>query len=152
MKIEITQISPTSNEVKELFKLLDAHNMTHCLPEECHLTQPDELERVSSILLGILCNGTLCGMAGLKFFDDYAEITRMFVLEEYRGRGLAVLLLNELERVAAHRRKASLKLETSDQFENAYHLYLKNGFNLCEPFGEYKHATYQHSYMEKLMS
>jgi len=152
MKVEIKKISPTGKEVKKLFKLLDAHNMTYCPPEECHLTQPDELERVSSILFGIFCDGSLSGMGGLKFIDDYAEVSRMFVLEEYRGKGLAFILLKELEREAIHRNKTSLKLETSDKFENAYRLYLKYGFNLCKPFGEYRHAIYQHSYMEKKLS
>jgi len=149
MKIAIKKITPTDDEVKKLFKLLDAHNMIHCPPEECHLTQPDELERISSILFGVFCGETLCGMAGLKFIDDYAEVSRMFILEEYRGKGFAVRLLNELEGEARHRRKKCLKLETSDKFEAAYRLYLKYGFNLCKPFGEYIHVTYQHSYMEK---
>ena len=91
-------------------------------------------------------------MGGLRFFGDYAEVTRMFVLEEHRGKGLATRLLDELENEAIRRKKSFLRLETSNRFENAYRLYLKHGFNLCEPFGEYAHATYQHSYMEKAIS
>lgn len=149
MKVEIKPITPTSNEAKRLFKLLDAHNMTYCPPEECHLTQPNELEQVSSILLGMFCDGVLCGMGGLKFIDDYAEVSRMYILEEHRGKGLAVRLLNELEREAARKGKTVLKLETSDKFKSAYRLYLKYGFNLCEPFGGYIYESYQHTYMEK---
>jgi len=149
MKLEIKPIIPTSNEAKRLFKLLDAHNTTYHPPEECHLTQPNELKQVSSILLGMFCDGVLCGMGGLKFIDDYAEVSRMYILEEHRGKGLAVRLLNALEREAASKGQTLLKLETSDKFESAYRLYLKYGFNLCEPFGEYIHEAYQHTYMEK---
>ena len=123
--------------------------MTYCPPEECHLTQAKELDQLSSILLGVFCDGILCGMGGIKFNDEYAEVSRMFILEEQRGKGLAVSLLNALEREAASRGKSDLKLETSDKFESAYRLYLKYGFNLCEPFGGYVDETYQHTYMEK---
>lgn len=151
MNVEIKQILPTDHEVKELFKLLDTHNMTHVPPEECHLTQPDEMKKVESILLGIFNDEALCGMGGLRFFDDYAEVTRMFVLEEHRGKGLATRLLGELEIEAMRRNKSFLRLETSHRFEHAYRLYLKHGFHLCEPFGAYAHATHQHAYMEKKM-
>ena len=149
MEIAIKKISPTYQQSRSLFKLLDVHNMAHCPPEECHLTQPDEWDRIDSILLGVFCDGTLCGMGGLKFGDDYAEVSRMFILEGYRGKGLAVRLLGELEKEAMNRGKLTLKLETSDKFENAFRLYLKYGFNRCEPFGEYVHAMHQHVYMEK---
>lgn len=149
MEIAIKQISPTHQQSRRLFRLLDTHNMTHCPPEECHLTQPDELDQVDSILLGVFCDGMLCGMGGLKFIDDYAEVSRMYLLEGYRGKRLAVRLLNQLEKEAINRGKFILKLETSDKFENAFRLYLKYGFNFCEPFGDYIHATHQHTYMEK---
>jgi putative acetyltransferase len=149
MKVNVKKISPMNKEAKKLFKLLDAHNVSHCPPEECHLTQPEELEQANSILLGIFSGGALCGMGGLKFIDDYAEVSRMFILEEYRGNGLAVRLLNELEKEAVNRGRAVLRLETSDKFKKAFRLYLKYGFNQCEPFGEYINATYKHTYMEK---
>lgn len=149
MNVEIKPIIPTSNEAKRLFKLLDVHNISYCPPEECHLTQPNELGQISSILLGIFYKGVLCGMGALKFFDDYAEVSRMYILEEYRGKGFAVRLLNALEKEASSRGKTVLKLETSDKFKSACHLYLKYDFKLCEPFGKYIHEAYQHTYMEK---
>jgi putative acetyltransferase len=148
MDIEIKKVSPTNDEVRELFELLDSHNMSHCPPEVCHLTQPEELKEATSILLGVFCNGNLSGMGGLKFYDEYAEVTRMYLKEEYRGKGLAVKLLSELEKEALGRGLATLKLETSDKFRRAYQLYLKYGFTLCEPFGEYLEKPYN-TYMEK---
>ena len=149
MKVNVKKISPMNKEAKKLFKLLDAHNVSHCPPEKCHLTQPEELEQANSILLGMLCDGVLCGMGGLKFIDDYAEVSRMFISEEYRGNGLAVRLLNELEKEAVNRGAAVLRLETSDKFKKAFRLYQKYGFKQCEPFGEYINTTYKHTYMEK---
>jgi len=147
MKVDIIEISPRDSEVRELFKLLDAHNMSHCPPEICHLTQPDELEKISSILLGAYYDGVLCGMGGLKFYDDYAEVTRMYVKERFRGNKLSPKLLKELELKALEKDKSILKLETSDKFKKALNLYKQYGFRLCEPFGEYIEKPYN-TYME----
>ena len=125
----IKEISPSSHEAKVLFKLLDEHNMSHCPPEICHLTQPEELESINSVLLGIYCDETLAGMGGLKLYTQYAEVTRMYVKPEYRGNGLAVKLLEELEKIAITHGHEVLKLETSEKFKSAYQLYLNYGFN-----------------------
>ncbi len=148
MKIEITEISPCYDNVRELFRLLDTHNMSHHPPEVCHLTQPEELQEVRSILLGIFCDGELCGMGALKFFDDYAEVTRMFVKEAYRGNGLAGKLLDELAKVALTNGLTVLRLETSEKFRSAVRLYQNYGFHFCEPFGEYVNKPLN-TYMEK---
>lgn len=145
MKIEIKKISPSAPAVLGLFRLLDEHNISHVPPEICHLTQAKELENTSSVLLGVFCDGALAGMGGLKFRKGYAEVTRMFMKPEFRGKGLAVRLLNEMESIAAGRGLASQKLETSEKFAPACRLYLRYGFELCAPFGEYvdrAHNTY----------
>jgi len=147
MEIDVIEISPSDSEARGLFKLLDSHNMSHCPPEICHLTQPEELEKISSILLGVYCDGVLCGMGGLKFYDAYAEVTRMYVKEEFRGNKLSPRLLKELELNALKKNKAVLKLETSDKFKKAFSLYKQYGFKLCEPFGEYIEKPYN-TYME----
>lgn len=151
MKVDVVEISPSHSEVRELFTLLDSHNMSHCSPEVCHLTQPEELEKINAVLLGAYCNGVLCGMGGLKFYDDYAEVTRMYVKEEFRGNKLSPRLLKELELKALEKGKSILKLETNDKFEKAISLYEQYGFNECEPFGEYVDRPYN-TYMEMKIS
>jgi len=147
MKVDVIEISPSDNEVRNLFKLLDAHNMSHCPPEICHLTQPEELEITDSILLGAYCEGVLCGMGGLKFYDGYAEVTRMYIKEEFRGNKLSPRLLKKLELKALEKGKSMLKLETSEKFKKAFSFYKQYGFKLCDPFGEYIEKPYN-TYME----
>lgn len=148
MEIEIREISPSNPEVRELFRLLDEHNMSYCPPETCHLTRPEELQNAESVLLGVFVDGALVGTGGLKLKDDYAEITRMFLKPEVRGHGLAVRLLDALEAIAQNKHYQSLMLETSEKFEPAYRLYLRHGFQLCEPFGEYVDKAHN-TYMKK---
>lgn len=151
MEIAIREISPSGLEVRELFRLLDAHNLSHCPPEVCHLTQPEELENAESVLLGVFGDGVLLGTGGLKLKSGYAEITRMFLKPEARGKGLAVQLLEALEAIAESKNYPCLMLETSQAFEPAYRLYLKYGFELCEPFGEYVNKAHN-TYMRKKVS
>jgi putative acetyltransferase len=148
MKVEIREISPASREVRELFRLLDAHNLSHCPAEICHLTQPEELQNDRSVLLGVFCDGELAGTGGLKLRAGYAEITRMFLKPEARGKGLAVRLLDALETIAGNGGYAYLMLETSEKFEPAMRLYMRYGFESCEPFGEYVSKAHN-TYMKK---
>jgi len=148
MEAAIKKVSPSDPDIQKLFTLLDEHNLSYCPPEVCHLTQPDELEFSNAILLGVFSDGVLAGMGGLKFYADYAEVTRMFILPEFRGNRLGVQLLSELETVASNHNYDYLKLETSEQFKPAYQLYLGYGFRLCAPFGEYVNKVHN-TYMEK---
>lgn len=151
MKAELKEIPPSNHEAQELFQLLDEHNLSYCPPEVCHLTQPEQLENINSVLLGVYCGETLVGMGGLKLYVEYAEITRMFIKPIYRGNGFAVQLLEELETIAKSKNYKLLKLETSDKFKSAYRLYLRYGFEICAPFGEYIHKAHN-TYMEKKIS
>ncbi len=144
----IRKISPLAADAQELFQLLDQHNMSHCSPEVCHLTQPEELERIHSVLLGVYEGEALVGMGGLKLYPEYAEVTRMYLRPEVRGRGIAARLLGELEALAKSEGYPFLRLETSEKFKAAFQLYLKYGFELCAPFGEYVNKPYN-TYMEK---
>ncbi len=147
-QILIKEVSPGEKEVVSLFRLLDAHNRSHCPPEICHLTQPEELQEYDHVLVGAFSDNRLCGMGGLKFFADYAEVTRMYVREEYQGRKIGCAILKTLESIAKARGADALKLETSVKFEKAVNLYTKYGFKYCEPFGEYVHKAHN-TYMEK---
>lgn len=148
METEIREVSPSNPEVREIFRLLDAHNMSHCPPDICHLTQPEELQNAPSVLLGVFHKGALVGTGALKLKTDYAEITRMFLKPEVRGKGLAVALLTALEAIAGNNHYPYLMLETSEKFEPAYRLYTRYGFELCEPFGEYVSKAHN-TYMKK---
>ena len=66
----------------------------------------------------------------------------MFVSPQYRGRGVAQLILDELIKWARQNNIKKVCLETGDKFEAAIHFYKKNGFQVCEPFGQYKYEKH----------
>jgi putative acetyltransferase len=141
-------ISPLRDDVRALMDRLNKHNLSHCPPEICHLATPEQLATTDCIMFGAFIEGCLCGMGAIKFMTGYGEITRMFVADEFRGRGVAKEILGCLIQCAVDRGLASVKLETSTKFISAVRLYKASGFTLCPPFGEYVNSSHN-TYMEK---
>lgn len=72
--------------------------------------------------LGI--KASMTGTAGAKV----CELTRMYLLPEYRGKGEGGRMLSEALRVAASLGFSTVELETAPVFGAAIRLYRKNGF------------------------
>ena len=78
------------------------------------------------------------GCGGVQFFGaEYGEIKRMFVRPQFRGLGLAKMMLNHLELHARERSIYVLRLETGIHQQEAMRLYEKMGYRNIPPFGEY---------------
>jgi putative acetyltransferase len=77
-----------------------------------------------------------CG-AIREYSDTTTEVKRMFVLPEYRGKGIAGKVLSELEKWAAESGYTECVLETGKRQPEAIRLYQKSGYNLIPNFGKY---------------
>ncbi|WP_067811597.1 GNAT family N-acetyltransferase [Actinomadura kijaniata] len=71
------------------------------------------------------------------FRDGDAELKRMYVVPEARGRGLARRMLAELERTARGAGRRRLVLETGTMQPEAIALYESAGYAEVPPFGFY---------------
>lgn len=82
--------------------------------------------------------------AGCGAFKEYApgtvEIKRMFVSAEHRGKGIALLVLKNLEQWAASLNYKTCILETGKKQPEAISLYLKAGYLIIPNYGQYKDA------------
>ncbi len=78
--------------------------------------------------------GRAVGCAALVRGADWAEVKRMFVLAELRGRGVGRRLLEAVERAAEGQ---TLRLETGIWQAEAIALYKGAGFVERGPFGGY---------------
>lgn len=74
------------------------------------------------------------------FTDGDAELKRMFVVPEARGRGLARVLLAELEASAAAAGRRRMVLETGQRQPEAIALYRSCGYTEVAKFGYYAEA------------
>jgi putative acetyltransferase len=83
-------------------------------------------------------NGIALGCGAFKEYEsNVAEIKRMFVLPEQRGKGIAAKILYEIEMWAKDLGYRSAILETSQKLESAIVLYKKSGYQIIENYGQY---------------
>ena len=78
------------------------------------------------------------GCAALRRLDDRrAEVKRVFVRPEYRGRGIARQMMGRLEDLARRQGYAELVLETGRPLTAAVALYRVLGYGEMPPYGPY---------------
>jgi GNAT superfamily N-acetyltransferase len=81
-------------------------------------------------------NPVACG--ALKHFSNgTAEIKRMFVLQEQRGKGLSKKILAELEKISIKLGYKRAVLETGLKQPEAISLYRSNGYIPIKCYGKY---------------
>ncbi|MET9551335.1 GNAT family N-acetyltransferase [Streptomyces sp. NPDC006645] len=73
------------------------------------------------------------------YSDGDAEIKRMYVTVEARGRGLARRVLALLEEDARAAGRTRMVLETGTMQPEAIALYRSSGYTDCSKFGHYRH-------------
>ena len=80
-------------------------------------------------------DGSPIGCGGIRMEDAAtAELKRMYVVPEERGRGIAAELVARLERMAAERGATRMVLDTTPRMETAVRLYQRLGYVRREPF------------------
>ncbi|MGW5097052.1 GNAT family N-acetyltransferase [Streptomyces nodosus] len=72
------------------------------------------------------------------YLDGDAELKRMYVIEELRGRGLARRILAALEEDARAAGRTRMVLETGTKQPEAVALYASSGYEPCAKFGYYR--------------
>lgn len=83
-------------------------------------------------------NGTAVACGALKHFDDItAEIKRMYVMPEHRGKGISKLILKQLEAYAKELNYQRLVLETGLKQPEAISLYEKSGYKPLKCYGQH---------------
>lgn len=81
---------------------------------------------------------TPIGCGAFKPFDEKTvEVKRMYVLPEWRGKGVAPKILAELETWASELRYTRCVLETGLRMPDAVAFYTKNGYARIPNFGQY---------------
>jgi putative acetyltransferase len=83
-------------------------------------------------------DGVPAGCGGVQFFGtEYGELKRMFVRPQFRGLGLAKLMLQHLEQYTRDHHIPLLRLETGIHQKEAIGLYERMGFQNIPRFGDY---------------
>lgn len=83
-------------------------------------------------------NNKPVGCGCFKPFDEKTvEIKRMFVLPEFRGKGISKIVLGNLEEWASELGYSKSVLETGKGQPEAIGLYQKMGYTVIDNFGQY---------------
>lgn len=121
------------NLVKALDKDLDARYGE----QQAFFNQFNKLTHIKNVVVAY-ADETPIGCAAFKEYEPgVAEIKRMFVDSELRGRGIAAQILIELEKWAVELAYQTSILETGNKQQEAIRLYHKCGYEITENYGDY---------------
>jgi putative acetyltransferase len=110
-------------------------------PESKHALDLDGLRIPEITFWTMIEDGQIVGCGAIKLLGhDHAEIKSMRVASTHRRRGVASALLRHIIAESRRMEVSRLSLETGSfaHFEAARRLYLKHGFEFCDPFGDYE--------------
>lgn len=137
MPLAIAPESPLSPDGRALIAASQGALLEVFAPDEIFSFSPEELAGPEvAFLVARDGNGPL-GCVAMVDCGDYAEVKRLFVPPEGRGRGLARHLMAELETRARAAGKRWVRLETGDALVAAVALYQSLGYRVRGPFGGY---------------
>ncbi len=91
-----------------------------------------------------------CG-AIKEFGPGVMEVKRMFTLPGYRGKGLASMVLKELEQWAMELGYSKCILETGKRQVEAIDFYKKNNYEVIPNFGQYAGVEYSICFEKNLL-
>lgn len=120
-----------------LVKLLDADLAIRDGREHAFYSQFNKIDKIKHVIVAYE-KETLLGCGSIKEYGPgMMEIKRMYVMPEYRKKGIASRVLSELEKWAGELSYSKCILETGKFQPEAIALYKKNGYNLIPNYGQY---------------
>lgn len=136
--IKLIRTNSENSDFKKLVTELDADLAKRDGDDHAFYAQFNSIENLKESVVAY-DDGNAVGCGAIKSFEKGAvEVKRMYTLPSSRGKGIATKILNELEVWAKELRFSSTVLETGKRQPEAISLYLKNGYQIIENYGQYK--------------
>lgn len=137
MSVVIEQLSAPTDDARTLIEELDAELNGAYDPDQCHGLSIARVFQPGVAFFVARLDGEPVGCGGVAFDDGFAELKRMYVRPQVRGRNVAQTMLARLEDEARSRGVSRLVLETGDVQHAALRFYERAGFTRCSAFGAY---------------
>lgn len=135
---KIIRTDSSNPDFRALVELLDQDLRIRDGEEHAFYATYNTLDKIGHVVV-VYLDDRAVGCGAIKPYQDQTiEIKRMFVLPDFRGRGLAGAVLAELERWAAELGFAEAILETGKKQPEAIRLYEKSGYSHIPNFGQYQ--------------
>jgi putative acetyltransferase len=135
--IHLIRTQSDHKDFQELVRALDIDLKIRDGEEHSFFAQFNKIDSIKHVVLAYNQDTALaCG--AIKAYDSNTmEIKRMFVAPEFRGQGIASLVLSELEKWSRELHFKQCILETGQKQPEAIRLYHKNNYTLIPNFGQY---------------
>ncbi len=135
--INLVRTSSGNSDFRELVRLLDQDLQIRDGDEHSFYAQFNKIDKIRHVVVAYE-NGDAVGRGAIKeYAEGVAEIKRMFVQAERRGRGIAKSILSELETWAGELRFYECILETGFNQPEAIALYRKSDYETIPNYGQY---------------
>lgn len=135
--VQVVRTNSDDPDFIELVKLLDADLAERDGEDHSFYTQFNKVDKIKYVVV-VYENDKAIACGTIKEYSPATmEIKRMYTLPERRGKGIASIVLNELERWAAELSCTSCILETGKRQPEAITLYQKNGYKPIPNYGQY---------------
>lgn len=136
--MEIRQFPAAGIEARTIIARLDESLLERYEPGDIHGIDGNAFDRAGGYFVICTVDGRPVGCGAFRPIDtSIAEVKRMFVEREHRGRGLATAILQHLEREMGRRGFETSVLETGGRQVEAIRLYRKLGYTPIPRFGGY---------------
>lgn len=137
MKLELLRTDSDNVDFRELVALLDADLAIRDGAEHSFYAQYNKIDKIREVVVAYE-NEKAVGCGAFKEYEPQtAEIKRMYVREDMRGKGIAGKVLNELESWAKELNFSECILETGLKQPEAIRLYRKSGYQTIPNYGQY---------------
>ncbi|MDE3234453.1 MAG: GNAT family N-acetyltransferase [Bacteroidota bacterium] len=148
--MQIVRTDSSNTDFLQLVRLLDAELARRDGSEHSFYAQFNKIDTIKQAIVAYE-NGLPIACGAIKAFaENTMEVKRMFTLPEYRGKGLASIILQELEKWAEELHYTRCVLETGKRQPEAIRLYQKNGYSIIENYGQYKGVANSVCFEKKL--
>lgn len=135
--VNIVRTNSDNLDFRELVALLDRDLQIRDGEEHSFYAQFNKIDKIRHVVVAYE-NEKAVGCGAIKeYAEGVAEIKRMFVRAENRGRGIAGQILAELETWAKELNYSECILETGIKQPEAIRLYQKGGYEKIPSYGQY---------------
>lgn len=139
--MKIVSINPDNPDVLNLLRQSDEYMASLYPPESNHMESVADLKKPNVTFFCAILGGIVAGCGGVKLLSDgegYGEIKRLFVADDFRGKGVATGIISHLEKHLARSAIGVVRLEVGISQPSAIVLYTRLGYTKRAPFGNYR--------------
>ena len=141
MKFDIRIDDLSSKESQSIVREHMAGMLANTPIESVHALPLDKLKQPNITFWTAWIGSELCGCGALQRLDaQHGEVKSMRTRANFLRQGVGQAVLSHIINEANTRGMKRLSLETgsSDDFAASRAMYLRNGFEICGPFSDYK--------------